>query len=126
MTLDRTLRVTRAALALCVAGIVSLQSSDALAAGEATNVRIRSMAIAINAGNYLYIQGTAPPATWACAGNPHPYFHFVLSMDTAAGKSLYAMLLSAEAQGTPLSLSGDGTCTSDGVERLRSATTNYQ
>jgi hypothetical protein len=97
----------------------ALTSSLALAAGEAANVRIESMSLALNLGNQVYIQASAAPTTPACS---HPQWHFVLSLDTAAGKSLYALLLSAEARGTLMHLSGGGTCSPEGVEWLRSAT----
>jgi hypothetical protein len=105
---------------LCTA--LSFMSPRA-SAGEAANVRITSMAMAVNNGNHVYIQVSASPAGRpTCAS--HNFFHYTLALDTAAGRSLYAILLSAEAQGTLLHLSGYNLCTQDStVESLRSATT---
>lgn len=94
-----------------------LYSPPALAAGDAIQVRVQIVAIASNLGNQVYVK-TSAPATGTCT--THSLWTFVLSLDTAVGKNQYAMLLSAQARGAVLDISGNGTCSSDGVEWLRS------
>lgn len=97
--------------------MVSLQCE---AARDATNVTISQVSIqSVNGTTTLFIQTSAPPTgTTSCHTNP--VWHYTLSLDSALGKNMYALLLSLVATGQPMGLAGLGACNEyGGVESLR-------
>jgi hypothetical protein len=79
------------------------------APGEASNVQVGRVHIARAYGNFAFIHlKTAPSARGDCSVNS--YWHFTLSLDDAAGKNMYAMLLTALASGSLISITGTGNC----------------
>lgn len=110
----------RTLIVLVALGLISLNAS---AAGESGYVTIVSTASASNLGNHVYIKVSSPPTTPASCST-HVTWHFSLSLDTAWGKNLYAMLLAAKAAGTTVWISGTNACSElANVESLRAMTT---
>lgn len=92
------------------------------APGESGQVKVVQMSLASNLGNYVFIRAGSSPITRAGCSS-HATWHFVLALDTAWGKSTYALLLAAQASGKDVWLSGAETCpTGWDVESLRSLT----
>jgi hypothetical protein len=101
----------------------SILSQHAFAAGESGYVHIVSTASASNLGNHVYIKTSSTPTTRPSCSNQNAW-HFALSLDTAWGRTVYAMLLAAKAAGTTVWISGTGACSTDtSVEDLRALTT---
>ena len=75
--------------------IFLLGVQNASAAGESGMVTIARMASASNLGNQIYIRASSTPTTpAACSQNTD--WHLTVSLDTAWGTNIYAMLLAAK------------------------------
>jgi hypothetical protein len=102
--------------------------ATASAAGSTVQTNILQMSIngsTINSstGNFVWIQAAAAPTgSPSCVNGSGGSWHFTLSLDTAYGKSLYAMLLAAEVAGKLVLLTGTGLCSQvSSVESLSAA-----
>lgn len=60
----------------------------------------------INSTNYLFVTAGVKTGSPACGNNNE----WAVNLSTAQGKSLYALLLSAQAQDKTVSIVGNGTC----------------
>src|ERR1044072_8098137 len=102
-----------------VVAILLLTSHAAFAAeGSAVNGIIQRLQINKSLGNMVFIQlATAPSVRADCAvGNPT--WQFLLSLDSPAGKNMYAQLLVAYSAGQAVDLGGTGSCGWGTVEDL--------
>lgn len=108
-------RILAALIAACLALHASASWADA---GTAENVRVARMQIVRSYGNFVFIHlNPAPSVRASCSTNS--YWHFTLSLDDAAGKNMYAQLLSAFASGSLLNISGANACNEfTGVESV--------
>src|SRR5579863_7304982 len=92
-----------------------LASRIAMASGYAANSSItgaNSLAIDSTTGNWVYIHLTPGPTTPA-ACNTGGFWSFTLDLSTPTGVNLYALLLSAQAQGKTIAVYGTGACSQD-------------
>lgn len=106
----------------CVLLAVALPSE---AARDVENVTILQMTIGSTTGNTLFIRTSATP-TGATSCHTNSHWHYTLSLDSAVGKNMYALLLSLAATGQPLSLAGLDLCNEfGGVESLRAVGVIY-
>lgn len=60
----------------------------------------------INSTNYLFVTAGVKTGSPACGNNNE----WAVNLGTAQGKSLYALLLSAQSQDKTVSIVGNGTC----------------
>jgi len=110
-------------LGLLTVTCCGMASQVAQAAGESGYVTIVSTAMSTNLGNNVQIRVSSPPTTPASCST-HAAWHFTLSLDTAAGKNLYALILLAKTAGTTVWISGTNVCSEIGnIESLRAITT---
>jgi hypothetical protein len=109
--------------AVLTAALCGIATQAAQAAGESGYVTIVSTAMSISLGNNVQIRVSAPPTTPAsCSTNTT--WHFSLSLDSAAGRNLYALIIAAKAAGTTVWISGANACSEIGnIESLRAITT---
>jgi|ERR1700730_8769825 hypothetical protein len=100
---------------LCAVGL----SGTASASGSVTNATITSLYI--NYGyNMVFISvNVAPTGSPACSAYTAGPSAFVLSLTTNLGSQMLALLLSARATQTPITMTGNGLCdTYSDVESL--------
>ena len=85
--------------------------------GSAPNAMIERLQINKNMGNMVFIRLAAAPAVRAGCST-HGTWHFLLSLDDAAGRNLYAQLLIAYSTGQAVDLAGAGVCGWGTIEDL--------
>jgi len=91
---------------------------SASAAGAVENATIIEISLNRNYGEYAFIRMSQSP-TGAPECSTNGYWHFTLPLDSAIGKELYAILLTAMAARIPVIAVGLGVCTEQGtVESL--------
>jgi hypothetical protein len=102
-------------LAICA---MLLASHSALAVeGSAPNAMIERLQINKNLGNMVFIRLAAAPVVRA-ACSTHGTWHFLLSLEDAAGRNQYAQLLIAYSTGQAVDVSGSGLCGWGTIEDL--------
>jgi hypothetical protein len=102
--------------ALAVSILLLAGQSVLAAQGSAVNVTIKRLQINKNLGNMVFVElATAPAVQAGCAAGA---WHFLLSLDDAAGKNMYAQLLVAYSSGQAVDIGGSGLCGWGTVEDL--------
>lgn len=84
--------------------LMSFLSSGVFAAGASTGT---VGFLLVNVSNTLMFSAGAPTGAPGCSA----YGQWAISLDTAKGKSTYALLLAAAAQGSSVTVNGTGACT---------------
>ena len=112
-------------LSKCVGAVVcsiGLFCSAATVHAErsAESAVITTLTVSKAIGNFVFIRvNPAPSGSSQCHTNPS--WHYTLSLDDAAGKSMYAILLTAAASKQPVSVAGSENLCAEfgGVDSLR-------
>src|SRR5687767_4810764 len=110
----RSLRLTKGSRRglmkrLVYLGILAISFTEpALAVGVAQHATIVKMHVRRSVGEMVFIQlSVAPTGSPSCATAVGTW-HFSFPINTEFGKKLLAMLLAAQAQGTPVTIDGTG------------------
>lgn len=107
-------------LTLLAVSMVLLVSHSVFAAeGSAPNAMIERLQIKKNLGNMVFIRLAAEPTVRAGCST-HGTWHFLLSLEDAAGRNLYIQLLTAYSTGQLVDLAGSGLCGWGTIEDLNS------
>jgi hypothetical protein len=113
--MKKMLTLRLAALTAIIGG-----SATASAVQTFTNTTITELTINRAYPNFVAVTVAGPPTgTTSCAASGYADWNFTLSLTDAMGTNMYAMLLTAYARGSTVTLYGTGLCSEQaGVESL--------
>ncbi len=92
-----------------VAACLMAFSTAALSSGTVTDATITGVTMFVSIGDVLFIKTNQTVSTPAsCSTNSN--FQFVVSLSSATGQQMMALLLAARAGAAPISITGTGSC----------------
>jgi hypothetical protein len=114
-------RIARASAASLA--VLAVCSEAVFAGGEVSSAQVLELGVSRTYPNVAFVRLSAYPTGGPSCAPSAFYWQFTLTLDGLSGKELYAMLLSAQASGKAVRISGTGSCSEHGqIESLQAAT----